>query len=651
MSTALPSGTWEGQDGMQSEGVAGGAMHEETPESRRREQLARRVMLALERSDDELEFVQSSRSPRASTDENWHVEQPQSSRENVTENGGGPTDLLTHFSDGDSRDGHISIRISLDHVPACREQQRERHSPAERAGNHDESCKQRLEEAVDSTGLIKETSTSSSAGGCDAGGVPVRHERGQGGMEKQTHQGGKDHADPGGKVDSGSSCPSPSDECIRLFPDEQDIAGFSRLSSVSEQVNCPSMDATVMRKTKEVQVMRSDCVRDELASGDLTWMQRGLRGRGFQATLDKTKVPALRLGAKGKVGDREATTLSRVITFHELFATLEHREVSPLPSSRPATTRGMLSRGTTLSQTPRQGMRKRLITTPRAQTARDFQYSGHNDVFRRNQDGLSCLHDSDISYEYGIHGCTDLGDIAGSFAQDMTPPISFSMSSQNTDTEIERLNLVQPTTVSMPSRASLRLQDRNPVALEQAAILSPPVKSIRLTNSTLQTPWGKHSYEHPYSDISICHSPRTSFVDAAILGSGSSGLPGVITPRFRDKVVIPRQFRLEPAAGTLESLHDVLISRKLVTGHGIENRMRTAVSDGRRRQEYQQQWSRLERRTRAVWKPKLPPHAIDEITATNTKARHKLAQIRRFCQITMPGDSNDDHELMALYYR
>jgi hypothetical protein len=117
-------------------------------------------------------------------------------------------------------------------------------------------------------------------------------------------------------------------------------------------------------------------------------------------------------------------------------------------------------------------------------------------------------------------------------------------------------------------------------------------------------------------------------------------------PRQRQAIVIPNE-----RSALLRETGDIattLSTRKLVCAPSIDLRVRLRVSDGMRREQYKQQWSRLERQTRYLWEPKAPPHAIEELTATNPKARQKLAMIRRFCEILAPGN---DEQLASLYYR
>ena len=160
------------------------------------------------------------------------------------------------------------------------------------------------------------------------------------------------------------------------------------------------------------------------------------------------------------------------------------------------------------------------------------------------------------------------------------------------------------------------------------------------------------------TEIAPFRRPTTvgmSSVRGNLTSRDKTGRISVVSPRIRDKVITPRTARNAPDFPVLppevkKSIEDTLCSRKLSTGQAVDARLQTAVSDGQRRRECGHQWSRIERQARSLWKPKLPPHAIDEITAANPKARQKLALIRRFCEKTShSGDGGD--ELMALFYR
>ena len=349
-----------------------------------------------------------------------------------------------------------------------------------------------------------------------------------------------------------------------------------------------------------------------------------IRGRSFQSQL---KVPSLNF-RRIRSSEAQAHLVSRVISFHELFATLDfrcHQASSPSPEthSRPST-RGLLSRGRTLSMTPRDRLRTKMqvMTTPRAQTARN-----HDKI---TDDGFFARSDEKLGYE---------------------------PSALPVGTEIALFR--RPTTVGMSSvRGNLTARDSSP--LPRARTGGSPV-GIQGTSSHHAHRFsdglsGKGVNSLPYAEIGNgSNSFRNSCIDSGPIGVGKTGLISVVSPRIRDKVITPRTARNAPDFPVLppevkRSIEDTLCSRKLSTGQAVDARLQTAVSDGQRRRECRHHWSRIERQARSLWKPKLPPHAIDEITAANPKARQKLALIRRFCEKTShSGDGGD--ELMALFYR
>jgi hypothetical protein len=96
------------------------------------------------------------------------------------------------------------------------------------------------------------------------------------------------------------------------------------------------------------------------------------------------------------------------------------------------------------------------------------------------------------------------------------------------------------------------------------------------------------------------------------------------------------------------ALTNTLTARKLETATVIVERERASQLEFCRQQHHRRLVSDLEKQARNIWNPKMLPHAIEEVTSTNSKAQQKLAMIRRFCEISSP-DNND--ELMTLYYR
>jgi hypothetical protein len=438
---------------------------------------------------------------------------------------------------------------------------------------------------------------------------------------------------------------------------EDGAAGFERKGSASsnassqEAIQVSAMGAFMVPRVREVPVMGSECMREQSSeAGDLgmQWIRQGLRGRGFQPSLQSAKVPPLRLGQVSH--DSMSSAVNRVVTFHDLFAFAGPRSKSPLPESR-GTSRGLLSRGKTMSQTPTS--KKRLVMTPRAQTARELQgchgmgIASHGLTIGDVQHDIMTLasaHKSDWDYAH-------------------LDPDHLYEYSQNTryspaDHRVGTPTIVRtPTIVQMQPRGSVTSRDSicsNRDSMRSNRMISTPRESDRASAS--RSPRGKlrplvdhisrrlFGHQNPYGDEKGSTSARTSYVDAQQVGSASSGLFSVIQPRQRQTVVTPRSALLRETG----DLSTTFLTRKLVRAPSIDLRVRLKVSDGMRRAQYRQQWSRLERQTRYLWEPKAPPHAIEEVIATNPKARQKLAMIRRFCEISAPGD---DEQLASLYYR
>jgi len=424
---------------------------------------------------------------------------------------------------------------------------------------------------------------------------------------------------------------------------EDGAAGFERKGSTSsnassqEAIQVSAMGAFMVPKVREVPVMGSECMQEQSSeAGDLgmQWIRQGLRGSGFQPSLQSARVPPLRLGQVSH--DSKSTAVNRVITFHDLFAFAGPRSNSPLPESR-GTSRGLLSRGKTMSRTP--NSKKRLVTTPRAQTARELESCRGRGI------GLTI---GDVHH--------DIMTIASAHkpAWDKAhlDPDHLYEYSQNTRYSPADLTVRTPTIVQMQSRGSVTSRD----SMRSDRIISTPPETGRASAS--RSPRGKirqlvdhisrrlFGHQNPYGDEKGSTSARTSYVDAQQVGSASSGLFSVMQPRQRQAIVIPNE-----RSALLRETGDIattLSTRKLVCAPSIDLRVRLRVSDGMRREQYKQQWSRLERQTRYLWEPKAPPHAIEELTATNPKARQKLAMIRRFCEILAPGN---DEQLASLYYR
>ena len=423
---------------------------------------------------------------------------------------------------------------------------------------------------------------------------------------------------------------------------EDGAAGFERKGSASsnassqEAIQVSAMGAFMAPRVREVPVMGSECMRSSEA-GDLgmQWIRQGLRGQGFQPSLQSAKVPPLRLGQVSH--DSMSSAVNRVVTFHDLFAFAGPRSKSPLPESR-GTSRGLLSRGKTMSQTPTS--KKRVVMTPRAQTARELEGCYGRGI---NSHGLTI---GDVQH--------DIMTLASAHKPDWDyahlDPDHLYEYSQNTRYSPAYYRVRTPSIVQMQSRGSVTSRD----SMRSNRMISTPRESGRASAS--RSPRGKlrplvdhisrrlFGHQNPYGDEKSSTSARTSFVDAQQVGSASSGLFSVIQPRQRQAIVTPRSALLRETG----DISTTFLTRKLVCAPSIDLRVRLKVSDGMRREQYKQQWSCLERQTRCLWEPKAPPHAIEEVTATNPKARQKLAMIRRFCEISAPGD---DEQLASLYYR
>ena len=462
--------------------------------------------------------------------------------------------------------------------------------------------------------------------------------------QEPLHEGGVQHFE-----ESGDGVLRPTEQ-QHQEPQHQEThdgdVGFERKGSASSSASepamqVPAMGAFMVPKVREVSVMGSECMREEPTEASdpgMQWIRWGLRGRGFQSSLQSAQVPPLKLGQVSR--DSKSSVLNRVITFHELFGfadpPIESPSNLPLPGSR-ATSRGLLSRGRTMSQTPT--TRKRLLATPRAQTAREHEgWRGRGDASTDMAvDGLivkpaSARHSS---WDYGLLEPDDLREYLqdGRYSPD-DHHVSYSRQAQ------------RPTVVQMPSRGSAVSRDSvrsNGMIFtpQWSRRASPRGKFGTLVDHVSRRLFG---HQHPYGDEKVSKAERTSYVDAQQVGSASSGLFSVIQPRERKAVVTPRSARLHDKEDISTSLH----TRRLICAPSIDLRVRLTISDELRREQYKQQWSRIERQTRDLWEPKLPPHAIEEVTATNPKARQKLAMIRRFCEISAP---DNDEELASLYYR
>ena len=459
--------------------------------------------------------------------------------------------------------------------------------------------------------------------------------------------------------------------------DDQEEASFAIGSDVNENshtlLQVPPMDVMVqnIQYTREVPVMGSQCMLDEPRfEGAITWRGRGLelRGRGFQSSLHSmpVQVPQLQLGQAPS--GINSNMVNRVITFHELFATGNDAENihtmsqtgSPSPILR-TFRRGLLSRGNTLSQTP-MIVRKRLLTTPRAQTARE--YEGGYDVFVTG-------HEKEKEFDFFNAGKpmsarADAADSRYKFLHKLAPNTLSLGDRLGGDARYLARDVLRPTTVGMASgRSTLMSRDsaysnstpRQTQVRTSSRSMSARNNHQRIRHDFSEALFGKTPYKNPYGECIGNTAVRTFLVDAADVGSSASGLFSIITPRKRDEAVL--MHKSSPTTSIVtdrkildcklsESIQDTLKSRKLGLSPAISSRTGTAMEDHVRHQMHQQQWSRIERQMRNLWQPKLPPHAIEEITATNPKARQKLAMIRRFCEITALDDEN---EFMSLYCR
>ncbi len=419
-------------------------------------------------------------------------------------------------------------------------------------------------------------------------------------------------------------------------------------------------------KLREIQIMASECTRD--GEKEANELGRVLRVRGFQSSLKQTNVPPLKLGL---------ARAPRVTTFHELFAN-SAREGNSQPNSRPST-RGLLSRGKVLSRTPWSSnpctTKKISVTTDRAQTAREYVWAGHDGdllsakpMTGERRKNFPNPNPSPYTSEQHAPKFTENSGLS-------PRPDNFDLfdGGANIDLLRTRLNdnfddwggadLRQPTIICMKSpRGSvgnsfdcLKLDGETRIARKR----SPREKGMPFKDHISHLLFGGQGYQNPYGNDIRSTEARTSFADAAAVGSASSGLFSVILPRERNWTLTPRTPRSlrhtvsDPSFNAVglspsNALTNTLTARKLETATVLVERERASQLEFCRQQHYRRLVSDLEKQARNIWKPKMLPHAIEEVTSTNSKALQKLAMIRRFCEISSP-DNND--ELMTLYYR
>jgi hypothetical protein len=381
---------------------------------------------------------------------------------------------------------------------------------------------------------------------------------------------------------------------------------FTRAESASSadsqpllQVGMGTVMVTKSQRVPEVPVMGSDCMRDELISDqENRWMQRGVRGKGFQNMLHKAPVPPLPIGFNLKPGaqDRTISTVSRVITFHDLFATLDASATSPQnsrpPASRPGT-RGSLSRGNALSQTPT--MRKRVITTPRAQTARDSHEKTYN-----NELFTSATKPMTARTREPLDGWDswDMVDLDALHQADEVDPAVYT-----------------PTYIGLASRGSSRRNIASPRDGRAGGSPQSRVQSrfqsraLRLNDEVSLQLFGKGSHRRPPGDCNRgSQAARTSFIDAAAVGHGSSGLFSVIIPRRQHllRSAPPPSGcvfmdRNTPQHDNMDGLQNMLFQRKLMCAPAITTRVRTSLYDELRRHRHKLLWTRHERQCRDLW--------------------------------------------------
>ena len=429
-------------------------------------------------------------------------------------------------------------------------------------------------------------------------------------------------------------------------------------------------------KLRETQIMASECTRD--GEKEANELGRVLRVRGFQSSLKQTNVPPLKLGLASS---------PRVTTFHELFATVNSARFSAKsqPTSPPST-RGLLSRGKVLSRTPSSRIgrwnsnhsttKKIIVTTDRAQTspetAREYVWAGLDGdlLSAKPMTGERRINFPNTSPYTSEQHAKKITENSG-----LNPrPNNFDLfdGGANIDLLRTKLNdnfddwggsdLRQPTIICMKSpRGSvdsfdcLKLDGETRIARKR----SPREKCMPFKDHISHLLFGGQGYQNPYGNDIRSTEARTSFADAAAVGSASSGLFSVVLPRERNWALTPRTPRSlrhtvsDPSCNAVglspsNALTNTLTARKLETATVIVERERASQLEFCRQQHYRRLVSDLEKQARNIWNPKMLPHAIEEITSTNSKAQQKLAMIRRFCEISSP-DNND--ELMTLYYR
>lgn len=333
-----------------------------------------------------------------------------------------------------------------------------------------------------------------------------------------------------------------------------------------------SVVVTKSQKVREIPVMGSECMRDE-SDQDNRWMWRGVRGKSFQSMLHSGPVP--RLNLKSGAQDQETQNVNRIITFHDLFPTLNAETFNSPQNSRPSTgrpaTRGLISRGKSLSQTPT--VQKRLITTPRAQTARDSRASYDERLYM------------DVVKPMTARACKSLSAWE-------VPDVIESGGVQYLSGGVDRI-LRTPTYIgAMPLHRYITSRDaQRPQSVSREMSL----QLFREDRCDMKGDSDRGS-----------KAKRTSFVDAAPIGHGSSGLFSVITPRRQGRATLPKSKygtmdRHTPQNEVVDGLRSMLLQRKLVCAPAINTRVRTSYYDELRRHKHKMQWSRYERECRDLW--------------------------------------------------
>ena len=562
-----------------------------------RAQLAGKVILAMERNSDSMEFVMSRQHP------------------------GGDSDCASpSLEEEDRGDGEgPGVECGCDEIAQAHELHRREQANCSPV---DAGCEMMDDpEPAVSAGEARRsgTSTQISAGVAEA--QPLRGC----GQEiiRQVSDETMESADSSSLVPArlASACSAAS--CGRT-------ASASSAESGAPLLQVGSVVVTKSQRVREVPVMGSECMRDghgSAADQESKWMRQGVRGKSFHSMLHSAPVP--RLNLKQPAHDLGSQNVNRVITFHDLFATLNvNAGASPSDfgspqSSRPSTgrpaTRGLISRGIALSRTPT--VRTRLITTPRAQTARDSNNKNHDDWMYRDvvkpmtagaSKPLQGWWASDVVELDGGHCMpqSEQQDIGSRVDRMLRTPTYIGMGLRGSITARDSVRSQRPYTVATPRDGSARSIARSSIPLGD------PNRLQRLSQEKLLLLFRESQCDVQGDGKRGSKAPRYSFLDAAPVGHGSSGLFSVITPR-RQETVAPRTSptsgmdRNTPHHEVVDGLRSMLLQRKLVCAPAISTRARTSYYDDLRRHTHKLQWCRYERECRDLWSVMTCLPAID----------------------------------------